>query len=424
MKQKIPVAKKPVCARIEIPGSKSITNRALLMAALANGVSELSGMLISNDTLAFVKALQNLGVMIQLDERAFSCVVNGCGGQFPKKEAKIECADAGTAARFILAACATSFGTYHFDGSSQLRRRPIKLLLETLCRQGARIMPENAKNMPFTVMGAEGLFGGEIEIDASESGQFVSALLMASPFARSQMTINANDLVSEPFVDMTCAMMRDFGIQVRRLHRSRFSVPVPQCYMARDYVIEPDMTTASYFFAAAAVTGGEVTIQSINLEKSRQGDIKFLTILQQMGCQILAKETGLAVKGPVELQGISVDMRDCSDTFMTLAAIAPFAKSPTTITHIGHTRLQESDRISVMRQQLEKLHVRVEEGPGWIRIWPSTPVGGEIDPHHDHRIAMAFSVLGLRVQNVSINDAECVRKTCPDFFDLWRRIDG
>lgn len=422
MKQSITVMKKPVQARITIPGSKSMTNRALLLAAFANGISEISQVLVSEDTLAFVEALRQLGVMVQFDASTQTCIIGGCDGQFPKHTATLWCADSGTTARFLLAACASSKGQYTFNGSARLCERPIEHLLRMLCMQGADVTPKNAKHMPFTIEGVERLQGGNLEMDGAESGQFISALLMVAPFAETPIMLKANNLVSRPFVDMTCAMMAEFGVLVRRMHQERFLIPVPQRYVARDYVIEPDLTTASYFFAAAAVTAGQVTIQSIERKNSKQGDARFLTILEKMGCRVISNLTGLTVKAPTELTGVSVDMRDCSDTFMTLAAIAPFAKTPTTITNIGHTRLQESNRITVMRQELEKLQVKAEEGPDWIRIFPSTPVGGKIDAHNDHRIAMAFSILGLRVPDVQIEGAECVAKTCPEFFKLWETL--
>lgn len=418
MKRSIQPVKKPVQASIKIPGSKSITNRALLLAALAGGISEISSILVSDDTTAFIEALRQLGVMIQYDPTTETCIVAGCSGRFPKNEASIWCAEAGTVARFLLAACASSSGTYTFDGSERLRERPIGSLLNVLCMQGAHVEPLHAINMPFVLHGQEGLDGGEIEIEGSQSGQFTSALLMISPFAKSPITLDAPNLVSRSYVDMTCAMMADFGVLVRRLHQERFVIPIPQVYTARDYVVEPDFSTASYFFAAAAVTGGEVMIQPVNIKQSRQGDAGFLKILTKMGCSVTETTDGLMVKGSPELHGVSVDMRDSSDTFMTLAAIAPFATTPTTITNISHTRLQESNRISVMSEELQKLNIKVEEGADWIKVYPGQPTQGTIDAHGDHRIAMAFSIIGLRV-GIEIEGAECVSKTCPTFFELW-----
>lgn len=425
MKQKITTATHPIQARITIPGSKSITNRALLLAALAEGISELSDILLSEDTITLIHALRELGIVIQLDEASRSCIVGGCGGRFPKLQTKIWCENAGTVARFLLAMCAAMPGEFSFDATPQLRARPIAELLRVLCLQGAAVQPDDAEAMPFLLKGTDGLIGGEIEMNGSESGQFVSAMLMAAPFSQTAVLLEVHDLVSRSFVEMTCVMMAEFGVLVRRMHQERFSVPVPQRYKARDYVVEPDLSTASYFFAAAAVTAGQVTIQPVVVKQSKQGDAKFLSILEKMGCRMLETQVGLTIKGPTELRGVSVDMRDCSDTFMTLAAIAPFAKTPTTITNIGHTRLQESDRISVMRSELQKLGIKAEEGPDWLKIYPADkPKGGEIDPHQDHRIAMAFSVVGLKVQGVEIANAECVGKTCPEFFELWSQLNS
>lgn len=419
MKQSIRTIQTPPVAKIIIPGSKSQTNRALLLAALAEGTSELQDILISQDTCAFITALQELGIAIQLNPATQSCMIKGGGGQFPNNTGRIFCEDAGTVARFLLAMCATSPGTYQFDGSEQLRKRPITQLIKILRAQGAKISDDH---LPFSLTSMHRLKGGNILVEASETGQFVSALLMAAPFSQSATVIAAENLVSEPYVKMTISMMAEFGVMVRQLHHSRFAIPVPQKYTARKYRIEPDLSTASYFFAAAAVTGGEVTIQPLALQTSKQGDAAFLSVLQKMGCEIKESNTGLTVKGPTALQGINVDMRHFSDTMMTLAAIAPFAKTPTTITNIHHARLKESNRISVMREELEKLAVRVEEGADWLRIYPCIPQAGMIDSHGDHRIAMAFAIMGLRVANIEIEGAECVTKTCPEFFSLWNNL--
>lgn len=422
MEKAIHTINKPIKAKLTIPGSKSMTNRALLMAALSEGVCELSGILISDDTRVFFSALTQLGISIQPDEKSLTCIVGGDSGHFPKKEASIWCGEAGTAARFLLAACASSPGKYFFDAAERLQERPLANLIKVLGLQGAYFEPKTAEKLPFTVYGREGLRGGDVEIEGKQTGQFISALLMVAPFATSTMDIITTEIVSRPYVDMTCAMMADFGVVVHRIRENHFSIPVPQRYQARDYMIEPDLSTASYFFAAAAITGGEVTIQPIQRRTSKQGDIEFLTILEKMGCHVNETATGLTVKGPAELKGVSVNMRDYSDTFMTLAAIAPFAKTTTTITNIGHTRLQESDRIAAMREGLEKLKIKVEEGPDWLRIHPGVPQGAVIKSHNDHRIAMSFAITGLRTSGLSIKGAECVAKTCPQFFEMLENL--
>jgi 3-phosphoshikimate 1-carboxyvinyltransferase len=422
MQQAILPAHSPTQAKIIIPGSKSITNRAFLLAALADGVSTLSGIQISDDTLTFLLALQKLGITIQLDEKSSSCTIIGNNGEFPNKQTSLWCANAGTVARFLLVACAASNGVYHFDGSAHLCKRPIAPLLDVLRCQGAQVAPYNAQQLPLTLTGTDLLAGGDILLDSTLTSQFLSALLMIAPYARSSLTINIAELVSRFYVDMTCAMMAEFGVQVHRIHQGRFMVPVPQRYQARDYTIEPDLSTASYFLAAAAITGGEITIPAIKRSESKQADVNFLSVLEEMGCHITNKPAGLTLTGPTKLQGIEVNMCDFSDTFLTLAAIAPFASSPVKITHIGHTRYKESDRINAIKNGLEKMGVTVESGNNWIKIFPSIPHGCTVNACDDHRVAMAFSIIGLKVPNVIIEGAECVTKTCPEFFTLWNKL--
>lgn len=413
----------PVQAVIHMPGSKSITNRALLLSAFAHGVSEISEILLSDDTLTCIEALRQLGVAISVDTATRSCIVAGCQGVFPQKKATIWCQDAGTVMRFLLAACAVSPGEFYFSGSPQLMKRPLQQLIISLRQLGAEFLPISATSLPLTIKGNAALQGGRIDIDGSMSSQFISALLMIAPLMRTPLTLQIKNVVSSPFIDMTCTMMAEFGVLVRRLTSNRYVVPVPQQYVARQYVVEPDFSLAANFFAAAAMTAGTVTIQAIQIAKSKQGDIKFLLILRKMGCHVIEGNDGLTVKGPTELQGINVDMNDCSDTFMALAAIAPFAKTPTTITNIGHTRLQESNRIHAMCLELKKLNIQVEEGQDWLRIYPSQPMSATVYSHGDHRIAMALAIIGLRI-NVLIEEAECVKKTCPEFFVLWEKLYG
>lgn len=418
MRQSIPAVSSPITADINIPGSKSITNRALLLASMANGVSMLKDILLSDDTRVFIAALRQLGVEIHLDEAAASCQVNGKGNLKPQIPARIWCQQAGTAARFLLPVCAASEGEFYFDADTQLRNRPLSPLLSVLRAQGAEIFPDT---MPFTVTGKNTLPGGEIFLSGKQSSQFVSAMLIAAPLFKNSVTLKTNDLVSAPYVMMTCRMMADFGVTVLPLV-GEYQVVAPQTYLSCDYVVEPDLSTASYFFAAAAVTGGKVSMQRVDRENTLQADAAFLNVLEQMGCKVAESSKRLTVQGPKTLNGISVDMKDFSDTFMTLAAIACFADSPTMITNIAHTRLQESDRIAAMCANLQKLKIKVESGKDWIKIFPGVPEAGVLDSFQDHRIAMSFAVLGLRVPGVEIEDAQCVSKTCPDFFNIWEKM--
>jgi 3-phosphoshikimate 1-carboxyvinyltransferase len=413
---------------VQVPGSKSVTNRALLLAALADGASTLRGALAADDTLAFAGGVRALGVTVEA--AGDDWVVTGRGGRFPADSADVYCADAGTAARFLLAACAAGQGEFRFDASPQLRRRPLSQLLDVLRAQGARTDPPAADRLPLTLH-ADGLRGGSVRLPGDVSSQFVSALLMAAPLAREPLEIVVDGLVSRPYVDMTLAMMAEFGVPAERDGYKAFQV-TPGTYGAREYQVEPDASTASYFFAAAAVTGGRVCVPGLRRRDALQGDVRFLDVLEAMGCEVGETPGGITAAGsparscafgPPVLQGLTVDMSDISDTFMTLAAMAPFAAAPVTVTGIGNVRVKESDRIAAMEDNLRRLGVRTEAGPDYLRVFPGAPHGGRVDPHGDHRIAMAFAVLGLRTPGVVIDDPGCVRKTCPEFFDLWERLE-
>jgi 3-phosphoshikimate 1-carboxyvinyltransferase len=417
MRQSIRAASTPIHARVTLPGSKSITNRALLLAALATGKSILSNVLMSDDTQVFAAALRRLGIAMRFDEPARVCEITGSGGNFPERVNNVWCEDAGTAARFLLAACAAVGGVYQFDGSAQLRCRPMSPLLQCLMKQGVTVTP--ASQLPLTMTSAGNLPGGAITIAGEQSSQFASGLLMAAPLFKNALTLTTTNVVSKPYVAMTCAMMRAFGVDVNYRDEQVITVAAPSNYHGCDYLIESDMSTASYFFAAAAVTGGRVTIPAIQPQQSLQGDSKFLDVLTRMGC--VSKQNGkdFHLEGPPVLRGIEIDMGEFSDTFMTLAALACFADSPTIITNIAHTRLQESDRITAMRTNLQTLGIKVEEGYDWLKIFPGMPRAGIINSHGDHRIAMAGAILGLRREGIIIDNAQCVSKTCPEFFTMW-----
>ena len=397
-------------AVVRVPGSKSVTNRALLLAGLASGRSLLRGALEAGDTDAFAAGLRSLGVAVE--RSGAEVVVDGAGGPFPAAEADVFCAEAGTAARFLLAAAAAGHGTYRFDAAPQLRRRPLALLLGALRAQGAQTEPADAGALPLTLR-AGGLAGGSLRLPGDTSSQFISALLMAAPLGRAPLDLRVDGLVSRPYVSMTLRMMEEFGAGAGSTADDRFTVP-PGAYAGREYDVEPDASTASYFFAAAAATGGRVKVLGLHREGALQGDVAFLDVLECMGCAVADESDGVAVTGPAALAGLTVDMGDISDTFMTLAAIAPLATSPVTITGVGNVRLKESDRIAAMEENLGRTGVTTESGPDSLRVFPATPRGARVDPHGDHRIAMAFSVLGLRAPGIVVEDPGCVSQDLPD----------
>jgi 3-phosphoshikimate 1-carboxyvinyltransferase len=406
---------------ISLPGSKSITNRALLIAALANGVSELKGLLFADDTEALLALLTELKIKVELDPQNKSCRIEGCNGKFPVEAASLWCHDAGTVLRFVLAACAAMPGNFFIDGSRQLQKRPIKTLINALQAQGAIF---DSECLPCTVSNTDKLIGGHINVPASESSQFLSGLLMVAPFAATPVTIFSDETKSMSYINMTCKVMTDFGVNV--LHKSEREYFIPQqSYQARQYQIEPDLSTASYFFAGAALLNQSITIKNIQQHATSQGDVEFLKILKAMGCMVQDTATGIELQGTTKLKGVTVNMQDCSDTFMTLACLAPFADSPTTITGIGHTRFKECDRIAAVKNNLERLGIQViAPDRDSLIIFPGVPKTAQLQSYHDHRIVMAFAVIGLKIPEIVMDNIACVKKTCPEFFALWKKFAG
>ena len=408
---------RPLAASVTIPGSKSISNRVLLLAALAEGASTLTNLQVSDDTLVFVSALQALGFGVEEKGDAV-CTVTGAAGGPPNASASVWCGSAGTAARFLLASVAAGEGDYHFDATAQMKRRPMHTLIAALQAQGVGITTPTG-TFPLD-MATRGLAGGPAHMDARESSQFTSAFLMAAPLCHAPLELEADVRVSRPYIDMTTRLMEQFGVAVERPRHDLFLVGNGHGYRARDVAIEPDASTASYFAAAAAVAGGRVTVEHLPIEGSLQGDTQFLRVLEEMGCTLTQSGGSTTVEGPGAggLRGVTVDMGDFSDTMMTLACVAPYAGSPTTITNIAHVRGKESDRVHSVAAGLEAMGVRVAETESTLTVYPAKPHGATIDTFGDHRIAMAFSVMGLITPGVVIDDYTCVDKTCPEFFEL------
>ncbi|GGR70059.1 MULTISPECIES: 3-phosphoshikimate 1-carboxyvinyltransferase [Streptomyces] len=409
----------PEALYARVPGSKSLTNRALLLAAAAEGTSVLTAPLISDDTMAFRQALGELGVRIRSSDDDGAWQVTGLG-RGPRGTGRIWCADAGTAARFLPPLAAAGHGDFVFTGSDQLTARPVAPLADALRRLGAEVDTGPDGTLPLRVR-AEGLDGGELEVDGSLSSQFLSGLLMAAPLLRGGLLLKVRELVSRPYVDMTIALMRHFGAGVAEDTPGAFAVR-PTGYRAADLRIEPDASTASYFLAAAAVTGSTVTVPGLG-HGSLQGDVRFAEVLERAGARVRRTEDAVTVTGTGTLRGgFAVDMGEISDTFMTLAAIAPLADAPLTIHGIGHARLKESDRIEAVARNLRALGVRTDTGRDWITVHPGNASPARIACHRDHRIAMAFSVLNLRTGNLTLDDPGCVAKTFPGFHEEFHRL--
>lgn len=403
---------------VRVPGSKSLTNRALLLAALARGRSVLEGALESDDTTLFAAALARLGIDIAHDPARETFSIEGAGGTIPAPEAELFVGNAGTAARFITAFAALGSGTYRFDGVPAMRARPVGELLDVLRAQGARIDCQGEPNrFPF-VLHAAGLPGGMLAIDARKTSQQVSALLLVAPYTRDGVTLHVRgDLVSEPYVEMTCAMMEQWGVPVERRGRRELRVAAGGRYAPHAYAIEPDASSASYFFAAAAASGGRVAVAGLTL-RSLQGDARFVRVLEGMGARVEERDGALVVSGPARLRGIDVDMNDISDTAPTLAAIASRADGPVRISGVEHMRWKETDRIAALSAELRKMGALVEEAPDGLAISPGPLARARVATYGDHRMAMSLAIAGLVNDGVTIEDPACVGKTFGTFFEV------
>lgn len=413
--------KKAVCREIEVdvPGSKSITNRALLIAALAEGKSVLRGVLFSDDSRHFLQALTDLGFEVEIDEENAVVTIVGCGGMIPKSDAQINVGSAGTAARFLTAYLGLSKGSYHIDSSEQMKKRPMQELLMALEDLGAQIsFKEEEYHFPF-VIGNDGVGRHEVTIDVDKSSQFLSALLIASVLFHEDFTIHVKGHHGMSYVKMTIAMMEQFGVKVDCLADDTFCISGDASYTARDYRIEPDVSAAAYFYAMAPVLSVPASVRHVHW-KSLQGDITFLHVLEAMGCGSVELEDGITIYPPQEgLCGGTFDLSAFSDQALTLAAISCFAKSPVTIEGIGHIRYQECDRLHAIVSNLTSLGIVCEEiDEGTICIHPGKPKACEIETYEDHRVAMSFAIPGLVTPGVVILDPGCCRKTFEHYFDV------
>jgi 3-phosphoshikimate 1-carboxyvinyltransferase len=406
----------PVDAEVLVPGSRSLTNRAMLIAAMAAGRSVLRGALFSEDTEVMAGALNTLGLLVEPDPPEDTFTVWGNDGEIPAREAELFVANAGTAMRFLTAYVSLGHGRYRLDGVPRMRERPIQPLLDSLAALGVRAVSERGNGCPPVIVEADGLSGGRVRMRGDLSSQYFSALLLVGPLTAQGIEIETEgELVSRPYIDLTADVMARFGATMRHEAYRRMIVPGGQRYRATDYDVEPDASNASYFFAAAAITGGRVRVRHLRRD-SAQVDIGFLDVLEAMGCAVTPVEDGLEVRGPERLRGLEVDMSAISDMAQTLAAIAPFAGEPVTIRNVAHARLQECDRVTAMATELARMGVRVEEFPDGLRIHPGRPQPAEIETYNDHRMAMSFALVGLAVPGIRIRNPVCVRKTFPDYF--------
>ncbi len=430
--------------QIAVCGSKSITNRALLLATLAAGRSTLRGALFSDDSEHFLHCVQDLGFQTDVDETAKVVTVTGCGGAVPKGEAHLYVGSAGTAARFLTAYLGISQGVYSMDASAQMRKRPMAPLLDSLKELGCEILYKEETSQeghfPFIIK-SHGFQKDRITVNIDSSSQFLSALLISSCLSKEDFTIYVEGTHGQSYIDMTVKMMKQFGVTTTPLYYCggnseshscsgcvNSTVPMGyrtaagQSYKAAEYQIEPDVSAACYFYAMSPLLGIPVQVEHVHFD-SLQGDVAFLRILEKMGCRALEEKEGIVLTPPKNgvFHGVTADMSACSDQAITLAAIAPFADAPTTITGIGHIRFQESDRIRAIATELGKMGIRCEEKEDAVTIFPSQPKASLVETYDDHRMAMGFSLTGLRAEGIVIDNPLCCKKTFVEYFDVLDR---
>lgn len=422
---------RPVVGSVRPPGSKSLTNRALVLAALAEGTTTLRGVLDSVDTQVMIESLRRLGLLVVRYPELQTIELSGCGGTVgqagassarnpvsppagspPCTELWLE--NSGTSIRFLTAICCLGQGRFRLDGNARMRERPIAPLVEALRSAGVDLRCEWGTDCPPVVIEARGLPGGTWTVDGNLSSQYLSALLMTAPCAQSDVTLSVRgELVSRPYVDMTIANMRQFGAEVTEPRPNVFQITA-RPYRGCLYDIEPDASAASYFWALAAVTGGEVTVEGLT-HGALQGDVAFVEALVRMGCRAEYGPSSIRVIGG-PLHGIDIDMNAISDTAQTLACVAPFAIGPTRIRNVAHMRLKETDRVAAVVTELRRLGLTVEEHPDGMTIHPGTLHSGTVATYDDHRMAMSFALLGLRQPGIVIADPGCTAKTYPEYF--------
>lgn len=419
----LPLAQPPDCL-VRLPGSKSLTNRHLACAALADGDTTLLEVALCDDTDRMLAGLRNLGLRAALDADRREIRIAGGGGFWPEDDAAIDAGHAGTAMRFLTALVCAGYGRYRIDGSQRMRQRPIGPLVEALVALGAQIGYDDIPGYPPLTIEARGLTGGTAEFARPPSSQFVSALLMVAPYAVRDVLIDVcGPLVSRPYVEMTLAVMRTLGVETLA-EGSRFVVPSSQRYRAGRYTIAPDASAASYFWAAAAITGGRVGVRGLSRDDV-QGDVSFVDVLAQMGCTVEHADDAILVAGPPRgrLRGVNVDLNAMPDTVQTLAVAALFADAPTTIRNVANLRIKETDRIAALAAELARVGAAVDVQTDGLTVFPPAEITpAEVHTYDDHRMAMSFALAGLVAPGIVIRDAACVSKSFPEYFDVLESL--
>lgn len=414
---------------VSVPGSKSVTNRALLLAAMGNGVTKLNGVLFSDDSRAFLNCLKELGFFLNIDEKDRTVTIKGTSGNIPNKKATINVGSAGTAARFLTVFLAFAGGEYTLNASAQMCKRPMEPLISALRNAGISILCTGEEgHFPFTLNSA-GVSVKEMRTNTDVSSQFASAMLMAAPLLADGLNvILEGSRTNGSYINITLNMMKQFGYKWDRCgdtitvkHNVNTSLP--------EYDIEPDVSASGYFYAMSPISNKEVLVKGVHLD-CMQGDIKFVNLLSELGCTVTDTDEGVLVLPPAlkTYNGIDVNMKDFSDQTMTMASVAAFADTETNITGINHIQFQESDRLHAIINELNRVGAHAEEikdSAGkidGIKITPPAKNGGIIETYEDHRMAMAFSLIGLRINNIEISNPMCCAKTFENYFEVLDSI--
>lgn len=405
---------------IHVPGSKSITNRAMLIGALADGRTILHNALFSDDTKYMADALKSMGISVVTDEGRGRIEINGAGDRLHQVSCHL--GNAGTVMRFLPSFVSVKGGEVILTGIERMKERPIGQLVDMLNALGAEVSYLEKEGYPPIKVKSNGLNGGKIRVKGSISSQFISSILLNAPYAGGDISIEIeDDLVSKPYVDITIGVMQDFGVKVENREYKYFNIKSGQRYQEKEYTVESDCSSASYFFGAAAIAQGDITVRNVS-PNSLQGDIRFVDILERMGARVERGEDYVRVVGK-KLKGISVDMNDISDVAQTLAVTALFAEGPTEIRNVYNMRLKETDRLAALKKELEKIGAGIIEKKDGIVINPAEQYkSADIDTYNDHRMAMSFALAGLRIPGLRIKNPGCVSKTFPNFFEEFEKM--
>lgn len=418
-----PFKKKVVNLELELPGSKSITNRCFVISALASGETVLRNPLLSDDTIYMMKVLKELGIRIELigDNEA----VRVFGGQIPRGNKEFFVGNAGTTMRFLTSYLSLGDGHFLLDGDERMRQRPIKELVDALRLLGVDVYCVNGNGCPPVMINARGVKGGKAVIGGKNSSQYISSILMASPYFYDGVELSVEEeLVSLPYILMTMEVMKSFGVQVDHSEFRVFRVNSGFYSSPGEYYVEPDASTASYFLAGAAILSGRVKIYGLGRD-SIQGDVGFAFVLEKMGCKVRLERDYIELLSDGNLEGIDIDMNKMPDLVPTLAVVGLFAKTPTTIRNVYNLRIKESDRISAIAREISKLGGEVLEFEDGLKIFPlSKHRSVTISTYNDHRIAMAFTIAGLKLDGIAIENPSCVTKSFPEFYDYIERYFG